>query len=1447
MARRGHGTGTAGRASTYDTVAEGQGGMPGLSGIKDVSATLSEAKIEYGSGKTNRDEGSDGTDYVIPSAEKYTKMGADNMSATNMDRYVTTRSELGAAEYEYQQNMRRAPDSSSGQEPAGVSPSSMGHVPETGSREGAGRTGGDTGKAGQGSSPVMSLGHGNRTVSTPRYDRYTETRSGIGAAEHEYQQNMRRPHGREDEGAGGQGTFPGSRYVGSGLPLPGQEKQGTVRNTETVPDSGSRNIRTAETSLDKNIRTVAEKPDGSFRNTGNPEKTSGEESIRTAKAADDSNTWIHTDDSAERGGLITRQDAEFSMPKYHGAGNTVAGRSQGVVGVYSGGRTGDAYRKGQKGGVTSVTSYVSIFGDKELADKCGVIYDPNLRRLTENSIITAKAGKLTKKKIEHALLLEGYNAHDASKFADAAMASVNGGKSESETYLHGNGQRMGARSLDKDSVSNHVSRTNTGGGFRRKNKVEIRKSGDGFIIYKPIGMSSRDITVKIDKSMRRVNRGTYNYASGSFMQGTQEAGQGINKAEQAVRIAKLVLPTVSLHVNKQFEKEIKEHLQNFIVFPTGKGPMQQWNIEEMRSHLTNTLGLDPKLFERCHKADDFANIAQKLIKDDRKFEEINSIGKLTKEQRNFLQNLTKSRAATKDERLRMLNQVISSYGAKMEYDTGHFAVRRTKGTMKKANKIFGKKNVPADLAAALEERMMFDKKMTYKDSKTLSRGKRFQLLMFAKKSIEKSTGEAGQGLNKTTRLASVTVSSVRAYVKIKWLENMLARESAQKALFLTAKAGLLAAKGMNVVGLKGAGDAVAKSARLLEKGSVEFRGVNRRVNSGVRNLKGNAESWLRSHNPLSMGANKVKQIIGSKIRNTKFYDSKIMKGTRAVLGKIGKFKGGLAELFRKVGFIKNKIIAFLGGAVLLLILVILLSYLLNSISAIVSSIFNLDGQDYDTKQYHANNLKNYFEADMDEVASMAESLHDPSYDPTTNPHVDHVDGIYIEYEDYKDYEKYKYMLDEEEAEDFVQSSNNGEIMSMAMIRYDHDLGTLKDKWFSDDPKKNKQFKVVEEYMRQLYYGSHQLSVRVELQTFSSSDVTDGNVASEDEEYEYTVYTVYATYKTYYFDYLFDCPLMNEPQREISKQSLEGIPTGTAQSWDSIYYTLRQQGISHNGAAGIMSNFAHESGDPNNWRATHGPDPSAGVPNGEGPYGICQWTSCGGRKARLLAWCESKGFDYSSTSAQLAYMLYEISNFTAYGDTMSAVYSDSKSAYDIANVFGNNFEVYGGGQETSRGNLAEEIASYYAGYKDSWEDLMSLGDQIAEISLSANGKIHYTQGTEDYVGYRTFDLATAEGGYGDRSCGTDCSGFVVACYREAGYTGSLPTYTGGYSSYGSKILSTAEAVPGDVAWRSGHAGIVTGGGKTMELHKCYFSNDGNCARDCSPGNLTNFSCVYRLWQ
>jgi hypothetical protein len=122
----------------------------------------------------------------------------------------------------------------------------------------------------------------------------------------------------------------------------------------------------------------------------------------------------------------------------------------------------------------------------------------------------------------------------------------------------------------------------------------------------------------------------------------------------------------------------------------------------------------------------------------------------------------------------------------------------------------------------------------------------------------------------------------------------------------------------------------------------------------------------------------------------------------------------------------------------------------------------------------------------------------------------------------------------------------------------------------------------------------------------------------------------------------------------------GAPNGDAvamQQW------LMGQGLSANGAAGVVSNLLAESG----LRTTAAGDKSNGVATS---YGIAQWHN--GRWDALKNFAQKSGLDASSLDAQSQFLMKELRQ-KQYGSLMSTLTDPNVSSYDATAAFMKTFE------------------------------------------------------------------------------------------------------------------------------------------------------------------------------
>lgn len=122
--------------------------------------------------------------------------------------------------------------------------------------------------------------------------------------------------------------------------------------------------------------------------------------------------------------------------------------------------------------------------------------------------------------------------------------------------------------------------------------------------------------------------------------------------------------------------------------------------------------------------------------------------------------------------------------------------------------------------------------------------------------------------------------------------------------------------------------------------------------------------------------------------------------------------------------------------------------------------------------------------------------------------------------------------------------------------------------------------------------------------------------------------------------------------------ISGIPTGgVSASAVEMKDWLVSQGLSENGAFGVVANLLAESGLRTN-----------AVGDGGTSYGIAQWHL--GRKDNLFKFAKEKGLEASSLEAQQLFLMHELQS---YGTLMNALKSPDTSKYEATSAFMTKFE------------------------------------------------------------------------------------------------------------------------------------------------------------------------------
>ena len=130
---------------------------------------------------------------------------------------------------------------------------------------------------------------------------------------------------------------------------------------------------------------------------------------------------------------------------------------------------------------------------------------------------------------------------------------------------------------------------------------------------------------------------------------------------------------------------------------------------------------------------------------------------------------------------------------------------------------------------------------------------------------------------------------------------------------------------------------------------------------------------------------------------------------------------------------------------------------------------------------------------------------------------------------------------------------------------------------------------------------------------------------------------------------------------------------------TFLYLTQEAGLNTAAACGVLANIKAES----SFRPT-------ALSSGGGSYGICQWT--GSRRTRLQNYCENRGLDYTTLSAQLQFLEYELENY--YPKVMNylrAVDNTAQGAYDAGYYFCYHFEAPSNraSRSVTRGNSARD--------------------------------------------------------------------------------------------------------------------------------------------------------------
>lgn len=657
---------------------------------------------------------------------------------------------------------------------------------------------------------------------------------------------------------------------------------------------------------------------------------------------------------------------------------------------------------------------------------------------------------------------------------------------------------------------------------------------------------------------------------------------------------------------------------------------------------------------------------------------------------------------------------------------------------------------------------------------------RMKVTRYAMKSLKQC--DAGQGLALTTTITSRGASALKKGIKAARAALRATRIAGLKAMLLAAKAARKAALKMKLNETK-IGKKTIKKTKALKKGfrTNKNKFNNSKVGKGLKKIAPKKELSYRD---------RIKKKILKKFRKLIFHNplanriasTKVFKVASKTLNILGKPFVFLKKIF---AFIMN-VVKYVVVAILVVIILFLLILML--ISAVVN-MFNFSASKEDIRNAAINKVNECYSEDLDYISSLSSK---------------YKGGVTIKYEDVKNNKAYKENSKKnKDKKSFYQSTNSAEILSMTLVRFEHDL------------EKAGMNKVLN-YVEQLYHGSHEIVIK------------ESSVGKDKDGNETKRATI--TYRTYYYNYLFDRQLSDE-RIEVTNNNDDSVYLTGKNIQDSIYVACRDKGYTHAGACAILGNIECES----NFNPT--------CENSSGYYGLFQWG--GGRRDNLKKYSAEHGYTYMSVDGQMAFFFNEVEKGSY--KKASDYLKTSKDVNMCTQEFCVGYEGCIGATNTpgadtvytgtlypgasgktyqhlqKRINAALAYAEKYKKYAKDYEKLRgSVGAQVAKLGLTYIGKLHYAWGGRNL----------------DSGC--DCSGFVYALYQK--FNVIVPSSSAGYVADTShKVLDKidfAKMQPGDVivektsASSSGrHVTLYVGNNKIIGSN----GNNAGCPQQgASPG-------------
>lgn len=688
-------------------------------------------------------------------------------------------------------------------------------------------------------------------------------------------------------------------------------------------------------------------------------------------------------------------------------------------------------------------------------------------------------------------------------------------------------------------------------------------------------------------------------------------------------------------------------------------------------------------------------------------------------------------------------------------------------------------------------------------------------------------GEAGEGFALVLSTSQQALRTVKTSVKTIQFSSRIGLIVTRKAANTAARGVLASLKTSSKLATKAGAKENAKSLNNTV-GKLESMAQKHAAKRAERGVKKQSKLARKKPSLVSRLKGKIKNKAKGAMRKAWGRIVKHVPGLRHVsnsfktFGKASRmFSKALGKVAAAIGKLMQTLALVLGAFLIFCIICTLLTMVFNNFLGAFD--FTNSAEDQQSKVINA--VEKAYQDDMDAIVDLSNDY----------------ESFTISYEYDKDSSKYQEIQEKADSDQFLQTSNCAEVLSMTLVKYGYNLASgdrdlepetgsgtppdlaIGDNDTLDDENLNVNSEIItesaEKYAERLYHGSHQIEVQ-EMIWYDYDD--EGNVIAEHK-------TANAVYRTYGFDSIFQCTEADTTPIIYGTIGGDGSLSG-ASNVDEIYAYLRDQGFTHAGACGIMGNLQQES--------NFNPTCSTGSYHGIEQIGFERWAAC-------QAYCSTNGLDYNSIAGQISYLVYELTSSSSKGSigkrsTLVSILQSTDDVQKAAETFCVGVErcVYGSDayhykaeywpyssgttylyqQMTKRVNYAQNLANKYAAYKDDWSSIS------APTTTDGGGASDIVSYAESWVGS---GIPYQSGGPGGRGLtleqckssgkGTDCSGFVSAVFAHYGI--KVPTASSGPWASAKKVSDSSKQ-PGDIIVWSGHVAIYIGnktvGGKTYDI-------------------------------